>query len=81
MPYGSGNPCEDNYVEVRPEWGKPRFYATDGDSGAPVFAWNTAFGIVSRAFYYTDGTAANVVYSSIDEPYFWGWSLCYNGAC
>jgi hypothetical protein len=63
------------------EWGKPRFYATDSDSGAPVFAWNTAFGIVSRAFYYSDGTAANVVYSSIDEPYFWGWSLCYDGSC
>jgi hypothetical protein len=80
-PAGSGNPCEDNYIEVRAEWGKPRFYATDGDSGAPVFAWNTAFGIASRSFYYTDGTAENLVYTSIDEPYYWSYSLCYNGSC
>ena len=80
-PHNSGIPCEDSFIKVEPEWGRPRFYATDGDSGAPVFAWNTAFGVLSRAMYYSDGTAPFVAYSSIDEPYYHKSPLCYNGVC
>lgn len=50
-----------------------------GDSGAPVFAWNTAFGIVNRCSPYatSQGQTTVMTYTSIDAVYASGFSLVY----
>ncbi len=71
-------PCGHYWVEVIPKAGAPRFYAGAGDSGSPVFAWNTAFGIVTNSRHYSDGSAEAMWYTSIDDPYSFGYSLLFN---
>ncbi|MDC0886489.1 hypothetical protein OAS19_01685 [Altererythrobacter sp.] len=50
-----------------------------GDSGGPVFAWNTAFGIVGGCDPYSSvkGGTDRMVYTSTDALYAYGYSLAY----
>ena len=50
-----------------------------GDSGAPVFAWNIAFGIVNRCspLATSQGQTTVMTYTSIDAVYASGFSLVY----
>lgn len=57
----------------------PSITCNHGDSGAPVFAWTTAFGIVSGcgAPSNTQGAGVRMVYTSTDAVYAAGYSLAY----
>lgn len=59
-----------------------------GDSGSPVFAWNTAFGIMTNAGWYgsdgnlldrdeANGRVTHLGYTPIDEIYNRGYQLLY----
>jgi hypothetical protein len=75
-------PCEYNYVEVVPSGTSP-LYCFGGDSGAPVFAYTIAFGILSGCSQILDASgnptdsAVNLIYTSIDELYYYNYSLIY----
>lgn len=53
-------------------------YCIGGDSGAPVFTFDIAWGILSGCGIYS-GTeqAYNLIYTSIDELYFHNYALVY----
>lgn len=70
--------CEANFVEVRPAKGET-VNCRLGDSGAPWFAYTTAFGIQSGCAWAVEGDpkASRLFYTSTDELYFWGFSLVY----
>lgn len=70
-------PCDPYWVEVVPKAGAGRFYAGPGDSGGPVFAWNTAFGIMTNSDYYSDGSSYVMWYTSTDDIYSFNYSLLY----
>lgn len=79
--------CDYSWVEVIPKEGQREFIAGEGDSGSPVFAWNTAFGIVTNAGWYdangslySDPAAGRVThmwYTPIDDVYSKGYQLLY----
>lgn len=74
--------CEFNYVEVV-QSGTTQMNCIGGDSGAPVFIYTVAFGVLSGCSNYTDGLgnpmprAYSFIYSSMDDIYYDGYSLIY----
>ena len=71
-------PCEYNSIRVEPKAGQSYIYAGQGDSGSPVFAWNTAFGIVgTSAHYFGSAQSISITYTSIDDIYSWDYRLAY----
>lgn len=80
--------CDYWWVEVIPNEGQPTMVAGEGDSGSPVFAWNTAFGIMTNAGWYgsdgnllysdpANGRVTHMWYTPIDEVYNKGYQLLY----
>ena len=80
--------CDYAWVEVIPKSGQSTFVAWQGDSGSPIFAWNTAFGIMTNSGYYgsygqqyrvddATGRTTHMWYTPIDEIYREGYSLLY----
>jgi hypothetical protein len=80
--------CDYWWVEVIPKEGQPTMVAGEGDSGSPVFAWNTAFGIMTNAGWYgadgnllysdpANGRVTHMWYTPIDEVYNKGYQLLY----
>ncbi|HEX8626362.1 MAG TPA: hypothetical protein VF782_14970 [Allosphingosinicella sp.] len=80
--------CDYWWVEVIPKEGQPTMVAGEGDSGSPVFAWNTAFGIMTNAGWYgsdgnllysdpANGRVTHMWYTPIDEIYNKGYQLLY----
>jgi hypothetical protein len=78
--------CDYRWVEVIPKEGQG-MVAGQGDSGSPVFAWNTAFGIMTNAGWYdasgrlyvdeAQGKATHMWYTPIDDIYNKGYQLLY----
>jgi hypothetical protein len=72
--------CQPNYVEIRQK-GTTQMQAWNGDSGAPVFAYTVAWGILSGSLNYFDALgnetrrAERVWYTSFDDLYADGFSL------
>jgi hypothetical protein len=71
--------CDHAWVEVLPKEGESYFVAAEGDSGAPVFAWNTAFGIITNSRWYDANTGRSTAmwYTPIDEIYRNNYVLLY----
>jgi len=80
--------CDYWWVEVIPKEGQPTMVAGEGDSGSPVFAWNTAFGIMTNAGWYgsdgnllyhdeANGRVTHMWYTPIDDVYNKGYQLLY----
>lgn len=80
--------CDYSWVEVIPKEGQPTVVAGGGDSGSPIFAWNTAFGIATNAGWYgsdgrlmyndeANGRVTHMWYTPIDEVYSKGYQLLY----
>lgn len=73
--------CAPNYVEVRAD--TYAMYVANGDSGAPMFNWTSAYGILSGSANYEDATgnltaeAYAVWYTSVDEMIRDGYSIIY----
>jgi hypothetical protein len=69
--------CAANYVEIRPR-GSETMYCIGGDSGAPIFTFDVAWGILSGCATYANSERTyNIIYTSIDELYFNGYALRY----
>lgn len=73
-------------MEVIPKDGQRSFIAGRGDSGSPIFAWNTAFGILTHSsatqgnLTPTDdatGTSQVVWYTPMDDVNRQNYSLLY----
>jgi hypothetical protein len=71
--------CDYAWVEVLPKEGENSFVAAAGDSGSPIFTWNTAFGIITNSNWYdeTTGRSSAIWYTPLDEIYRNGYSLLY----
>ena len=70
--------CEPIWIRVDPKAGQSYVYAGQGDSGSPVFAWNTAFGILTNsAHYFGSAQSLHVLYTSIDDVYSYSYALAY----
>lgn len=80
--------CDYSWVEVIPKEGQPTMIAGEGDSGSPIFAWNTAFGIVTNAGWYgadgnllysdpANGRVTHMWYTPTDDLYAKGYQLLY----
>jgi hypothetical protein len=69
-----GTACGGWFVEIQ-----GTMTCNQGDSGAPVFAWQTAFGVLNGCDPYatTAGATTRVSYTSIDAMYARGYALKY----
>lgn len=87
-PNGSLSNCDYSWVEVVTKEGQPTFVAGEGDSGSPIFAWNTAFGIATSSGWYgsdgkllyrdeANGRATHLWYTPIDDIYRRNYQLLY----
>ena len=69
--------CAANFVEIRAR-GAETMYCAGGDSGAPVFTFDVAWGILSGCSNYANSeTAYNLIYTSVDEVYYHSFTLVY----
>jgi hypothetical protein len=70
--------CNAVWIRLDPQPGQTYVWAGQGDSGSPVFVWNSAYGILTNSAHYF-GTAQSqyVLYTSIDDAYAKGFTLAY----
>lgn len=69
--------CQNSFVEVQSRTSE-KMYCRGGDSGAPIFAYDIAFGILSGCANYSGSDETyNYIYTSMDEAYTLGFSLVY----
>jgi hypothetical protein len=70
--------CNAAWIRLDPQPGQSYVYAGEGDSGSPVFVWNTAYGILTNsAHYYGVAQSDHVLYTSLDDAYAKGFTLAY----